>query len=279
MNAKKLTRNQHFVPRMLMRHWATPESAHQENFSVMRFDLKLKAGKAIPVNSFCSEDWLYEHSDLTRDNEIENKLATLETNWSRVLRELSADISSGSKITISNSRLRNLVDLACIQMLRTPTARETLAVQKMLGPKSFNFADIFSILPELAFTLKNSTQAVLQIAREGCFFSSDNPCFEVADSQLEPEFVREIGVNPDVVWTFPILPRACLCFAHRELVPGLKFSKVPPVVVHVDQPTVDNQNALTVQKAERFVICSRAEDFSLICDEAKNRPKVALQGY
>ena len=114
---------------------------------------------------------------------------------------------------------------------------------------------------------------MLLLSRGVELITSDWPRFDMKDSTNSPLLGEEIGRDPGVVCYLPLSPVFGAVFFSGAL--STASAKVPRLTANViTGSNAKNRNVLVIQKAERFVVASKAEDyvFRVAAKRKKSRP-------
>ncbi|MBF0185823.1 MAG: DUF4238 domain-containing protein [Magnetococcales bacterium] len=267
----KLTRRQHYVPDFYLRHWADPKG------NVTCHDiLERKTFTCDPTNALV-QSYLYEEDPSQPDNRIENILSSMEGTCSLTFKKLFAQGLAAStddrkaaaalKSLITDSDADNLCQFAAYQYMRVPGAIDQKAYE--LLPSEIGEAERAHALNPGRFVESGyayvrdrfkAMKLMIFVSPGREFITCDWPCFDMKDSPDSPLLGEEIGQNPKVVCYLPLTPRFCAVFFTADF--SSAASRVPRVVVSPKTDgVVKNQNTLVIQKAERFVVASKAEPY------------------
>jgi hypothetical protein len=282
----KLTRRQHTVPDFYLSQWADPKG------HITCHDIpKGTTFTCDPVNALV-QSYFYEEDPLQPDNRIEKILSVMEGGCSVTFKKLFAHgpvvapaagrrtAAAALQTLITDEDADNLSQFAAYQYMRVPGAVDQKTYE--LQPSEITEAERNPALNPGRFVESGYTYVkdrfmamkLLILASPGReFITSDWPCFDMKDSPDSPLLGEEIGQNPGVVCYLPLTPHFGAVFFSAEF--SGTASRVGRVVVSPQTDgLVKNQNTLVIQKAERFVVASKAEPyiFQIAAKRKKTRP-------
>jgi hypothetical protein len=280
---KQLTRRQHFVPRFYLAQW------DNSNHEVVQHDLADDTMVHKSAKNILWEEYYYEEDPSAPDNRVEEILGKIETDAAVVFEKIrSFNDADPMKI---EQRLKSGLTKHEIKIIRRFAAFQYFRVPGAIEHKRFELqpSEISEAVKEMALNpgrfvesgvayLEKSFQrlSVLLLVSNGQdYITSDWPCFDAADSDEAPLLGEDLGSKAGVVAYLPISTRvAALFFSKEYSVLSPQVSKEAITRVQTDGE-VRNQNALVIQKAERFVVASRESPFifKVASKRKKGRPK------
>lgn len=146
-NGDKQTSREHFVPRLYLKGFSETKSINKENkHFIWQYDLESmrQSSQAVPINSICYENDLYEIKDrngeIIAKNYVEDKLNSIEKQVDIVIRSVikkaeNADFLPDQPFLSENEKCVLILFLS-IQMLRDPESLEIMAeTTKMKSPE------------------------------------------------------------------------------------------------------------------------------------------------
>lgn len=282
--SNQLTKKQHFVPNFYLRAWTGSGG------NVHRWDLKQSKWETTSPKTTFVEPYFYEENAGSPDNRVENVLGRMESDCAPIFKRLNESAAKG--LPSAHSALQKECDkdpsiegalkrFIVYQYLRVPgaidhkrgevggTPLSDADKEFLLNPGRFVESGYDYVAPKF-----DSLKILLSYSQGKSFLTSDWPCFDMKDADVAPILGEEIGTNSDVILTMPIGPKLVALLYHRD-----KFYKnlqqhLPTILVQsCTGPSVNNINALTVQKAERFIVSNSPLDF--VAKLANTRKKVA----
>jgi hypothetical protein len=269
----KVTRRQHTVPDFYLRQWADSKG------HITCHNIPAGTTFACDPTNALAQSYFYEHDPTKPDNRVEKILSTMEGVCAVTFKKLpgpadaaaiaarprEAAVSIRAKLT--DSDLDNLSQFAAYQYMRVPGAIDQKAHE--LQPSEIN-----AEFKERALRPGNFTESgygyvgdrfrkmklLLLVSPRVELITSDWPCFDMKDSPDSPLLGEEIGRNPGVVCYLPLSPLIGAVLFSSEF--SMSAARVPRLVTRVEADgEARAQNTLVIQKAERFVVATKAEDY------------------
>ena len=226
----QITVNQHYVPRFYMKHFANIKNAGAKREKVLISFYQFKDDllkENIPTSSICSEDYFYD-----QDGKIENTLASMETMWSRALKNVIDD-----NFTIDD--IESIREFVIYQISRTKAMlsyNRKIATDMMKGFLKKQFGDIadeetvsdiltnkiqneitpelgLSIVKEIIPTICDLKMKVITNEAEMDFITSDVPVIIINPLNINSAGLCSIG---EAIF-FPISPRKMVFFYDAKL--------------------------------------------------------------
>jgi hypothetical protein len=279
----QLTRRQHYVPDFYLSQWANPTG--QVTCHDLAKDVIFTCN---PANTLV-QSYFYEEDPASPDNRIEKILSVMEGACAATFKKITSisataasdrgagNLAESLRRELGNDDLDNLSQFAAYQYLRVPGAIDQKAYE--LQPSDLTEAErVHALNPgrfvESGYAYVNcrfkAMKMLMLVSPDREFITSDWPCFDMKDSPNSPLLGEEIGRDPGVICYMPLAPKVAIVFF------TVASSRTPRLTITQSRTDADirNQNALVIQKAERFVIASREESFifKVAAKRKKGRP-------
>jgi hypothetical protein len=279
------TRRQHYVPNFYLTQWADPKGR------ITCHDLSEGKTFSCDPTNVLAQSYFYEEDPLQPDNRVEKILSAMEGACSPTFKKLFAQGAPGVKTDdprkaaaalralLTDEDADNLSQFAAYQYIRVPGAVDQKAYELQaseiaeverahaLNPGRFvesGYAHVKDRFRAMKLLILSSP------GRD--FITSDWPCFDMKDSDDSPLLGEEIGRNRGVVCYLPLSPQFGAVFYAVDI--STTTSRAPRVVVGPQTDgVVRNQNTLIIQKAERFVVASRAEPYIFKIADKRNKAR------
>lgn len=282
----QITRRQHFVPRFYLAQW------ENTNGKVIVHDLADDATEERNPKNILWEEYYYEEDAVAPDNRVEDILGKMETDAAVVFNKIRSFENADPNKTAD--RLKSELTDDDIQVIRRFAAHQYFRVPGAIDHKRFELEP--SGVPDSVKDMElnpgrfveggvayledefKKLMMLLCVSSGQDYITSDWPCFDMADSDDAPLLGEDLGRKPGVIAYFPISPRIAAVFFSPQLsdVSSVAASLLRTQVLTKVQPNseVKNQNALVIQKAERFVIAREISSwiFKIASTRKKGRP-------
>jgi hypothetical protein len=270
-----ITKYQHLVPEFYLTSWQIPGKD-----SIFLYDLENRSVSTPNPSSALVRRYYYEQDRKTPDNWLEKILAKVEGRTSEVIgaakqvlqnHQLSSQEAMLRKqlnIVLNIENQRTLKEFAAYQYLRIPGAIEQKSYEltpsgipadvlnEQLKPANF-VATGYNYIKDRFF---QELGILASYSFDYDFLTSDWPCFDFRDSSDAPLLGEEIGKSDQVFLIFPLLPKMLLLlFPKTAFLGSERHSNVALNRMAVSQ--VRNANSLIIQKANRWIVYNRREEF------------------
>ncbi len=285
-NMSQITKRQHTVPAFYLRQWCK-----KGDTNIVTHDLDNLTAFSVAPENILVRGLYYEEDPTKPDNRIENILAVMEGECSKVFKKLNSidfeTINSKSISAQSNSVREVLNEDACqaikkiavFQYLRVPGAIEQKAYELTPSELSQERKDYLLNAGRFLDTgfsyMENhfkSLKIMVLISKGQDFITSDWPCFDLKDSDFSPLLGEEIGRESDVIVYFPLTPRLNVVLYPINFVEN--GNRAPEVsVLECNDSIVRNNNTLVIQQADRFVIANDKKDFIFSVSKKRKKSK------
>lgn len=268
---KKQTRNQHYIPRFILRNFCTDGKMRVADISGSEARYFLASPE-----SMCFEKDLYEtinpDGSYYKRNELEDKFATMEGWLSSQVKEILSDCSV-LDFRLDGQRDVSIALLLALQLTRMPRLKQLVAENDKIGivEKNFLFKAFvdshekaveyitqngFILPPEMQGKEKTLLDETASFILSNCFF------YILSAEQSEEKFM--VSDNPVLITPFEdaqyILP-ICPDFAFGCCrFPTARGNEMEGVVL-VDESAVTKINRISCSQAQRFIM---AKEFSEI---------------
>jgi hypothetical protein len=268
-----LTRRQHTVPDFYLRQWVNSKGKITCHDILDRRTFSCDPTKAL------AQSYFYEEDPTKPDNRVETILSKMEGVCSVMFKKLPspADVAAiANRPRQATAWIRAKLTGADLDNLSQFAAYQYMRVQGAIDQKAYELqpSEIDAELKERALRPGNFSESgyayvkdrframklLLLLSPDIEMITSDWPCFHMKGSLDSPLLGEEIGRNPGVVCYLPLSPSIGAIFFSSEF--SINARKVPQLVAQVTRGgDAKNQNILVIQKAERFVVASNAEDY------------------
>lgn len=239
-----ITKNQHFIPQMILRRHCMPFCVPQRKCQLWQYDHVNGVKRLVDPKEVCKSKNLYELRDDDGNilasclNAIENGFSCRETIWNSVLRKVD------SRLPLSDSDIAELYSLTMYQILRMPTMLNSFRdimqdLQPELSPHAADrYAKICSFMgtPErptknLMIDMMVSKFANLYM----CIGCTNN--WLLLNGNMPYGFIRLDDNFCDFgFFAFPVSSHRCLIFTKGCMSSG-EYADLPDMVVDVVNKT------------------------------------------
>lgn len=266
---KKHTRNQHYIPRFILRNFCTDGKMQVADLS----GGEVRCFPASP-ESMCFEKDLYEtiNPDGTyyQRSELEDKFANIEGWLSSQIKEILSECSA-SNFRLNGQRDVSIALLLALQLTRMPRLKKLIESNDKIGviEKNFlykSFVDShekavayimqngFILPPEIRGTEKTLLDETASFILSNCFF------YILSAEQSEEKFLladNPVLITPfeDAQYIFPISPNFAFGCCRYKTARGNEIEGL----VLLNESSVTKINRVSCSQAQRFVM---AKEFS-----------------
>ena len=268
---KKQTRNQHYIPRFILRNFCTDGKMRVADISGSEARYFLASPE-----SMCFEKDLYEtinpDGSYYKRNELEDKFATMEGWLSSQVKEILSDCSV-LDFRLDGQRDVSIALLLALQLTRMPRLKQLVAENDKIGIVEKNFLykafvdshekaveyitqNGFILPPEMQGKEKTLLDETASFILSNCFF------YILSAEQSEEKFMvsdNPVLITPfeDAQYILPICPDFAFGCCRFQTARGNEMEGV----VLVDESAVTKINRISCSQAQRFIM---AKEFSEI---------------
>lgn len=283
-----LTKRQHNVPAFYLRLWCAPGTD-----SVTCHDLTERKSFGVSPDGILARRYYYEEDPSMPDNRVEKLLSQMEGECSahfKLLRSLpidkvglgnEQDLLAKTRQALSGVTCEAIKTFAAYQYLRVPGAieqkRQELGLLRSSVEQRNDPLNAGRFVDSGVTYIHDRFQALkllVMVSAGQDFITSDWPCFDLKDSEFSPLLGEEIGLNPEVVAYLPLTPRLAVVLYPEQYSPENGSGQAPPLLVILcPDRVVRNQNALVIQKADRFVVADSEKRFIFTISDKRRRSR------
>lgn len=266
---KKLTRNQHYIPRFILRNFCTDGKMQVADLSRGEARCFLASPE-----SMCFEKDLYEtiNPDGTyyQRNELEDKFADIEGWLSAQIKEILSECSA-SNFRLDGQRDVSIALLLALQLTRMPRLKQLIESNDKIGVIEKNFLytafvdshekaveyimqNGFILPPEMRGKEKTLLDETASFILSNCFF------YILSAERSEEKFLladNPVLITPfeDAQYIFPISPNFAFGCCRYKTARGNEIESL----VLLNESAVTKINRVSCSQAQRFVM---AKEFS-----------------